>query len=339
VDPALGYNPGCSSPPQSAVACIFYGPPDYSNLGSLFGVDGGASPTLLVSQEPVHSIDFEPGVYEVMPMKGVLVWNSHAFNLSRKDSTLSGYWNLIFAEPAERLYPVQPIFDADDILSPGVPPFESLQFCGSWTAPEGSHVFRMSSHMHKRGVEFLVWPPPNTPCSAGCMPGAPLCIRDLQPPEELLPLCEDPPPRPIIYRSTDYSDPTNLFFDPPLVHPWGTSEQERTYFYCATYDNGSTPQSPAVKLQSTSPPAPQPIPIGGPCPDNRAHCANEGPNQGVHCAGNDALCDSTPGAGDGRCEACWVYGGVTTEDEMLVLFGDYFIVAPPESPVGSSSLP
>jgi hypothetical protein len=47
-----------------------------------------------------------------MPLKGVLVWNSHAFNLTRKDSTLSGYWNLIFASPAERVYPVQPIFDA-----------------------------------------------------------------------------------------------------------------------------------------------------------------------------------------------------------------------------------
>jgi hypothetical protein len=34
-----------------------------------------------------------------------------------------------------------------------------------------------------------------------------------------------------------------------------------------------------------------------------------------------------------------VYGGVTTEDEMLVLFGDYFVVPPPESPVGSGSLP
>jgi cysteine-rich repeat protein len=341
VDPALGFNPGCSSPPRDAVACIFYGPPDFSNFGSLFGQDGGTSPTLLVSQEPVHDIDFDPGVYDVMPVKGVLVWNSHAFNLTRKDSTLSGYWNLLFADtPADRVYPVQPIFDANDILSPGVAPFESAQFCGSWTAPEGARVFRMSSHTHKRGVEFLVWPPPNAPCSAGCQEGAPLCVRDLIPPQFLEPLCEGPRPAgEIIYRSTDYSDPTNLFFDPPRFHPWGTSVEERTYLYCATYDNGSTPQSPAVKLQSTSPPPPASIPLGGPCAEQNAYCANEGPSRGLHCAGDDALCDSSPGAGDGRCDACIVYGGVTTEDEMLVLFGDYYVVPPPESPVGSGSLP
>jgi len=156
----------------------------------------------------------------------------------------------------------------------------------------------------------------------------------------LLPVCEGPRPlEEIIYRTTDYTDPTNLFFDPARVHPWGSSAADRTYLFCATYDNGSTPQSPLVKLQSTSPPPPPflPIPLGGPCTDEKAYCANDGPNRGLHCAGDDALCDSSPGAGDGRCDACIVYGGFTTEDEMLVLFGDYYVV--PESPVGSGSLP
>ena len=86
---------------------------------------------------------------------------------------------------------------------------------------------------------------------------APLCVRDLIPAEGLLPVCEGPRPLgEIIYRSTDYSDPTNLFFDPPRSHPWRARVEDRTYLYCATYDNGSTPGSPPVKLQSTSPPPP-----------------------------------------------------------------------------------
>ncbi len=50
----------------------------------------------------------------------------------------------------------------------------------------------------------------------------------------------------------------------------------------------------------------------------------DGPYKGVLCGGNDAFCDSTPGAGDGLCDACPVHGGVTTEDEMFVLLGSYF---------------
>jgi hypothetical protein len=332
IDPALGYNPGCSSPPESAIACIGYGPGDFQDFGALVGMNSGTAPQMLVSQEPRHAIDFDPGVYDMMPVKGVLVWNSHAFNLTRRDSTLSAWWNLIFARSAaERLYPVQTIFDADDVIAPGIPPFETARFCSSWTAPEGSRVFRLSSHTHKRGVEFLIWPPPNEPCYAGCVEGASLCLADLQP-DLRLPVCAGPRPvDEIIYRTTDYTDPLNLFFDPARVHPWGSSAADRTYLFCATYDNGSTPQSPRVKLQSTSPPPPPflPIPLGGPCSDANAHCANDGPNRGIPCGGDDALCDSSPGAGDGRCEACTVYGGFTTEDEMLVLFGDYYVVPQP----------
>ena len=36
-------------------------------------------------------------------------------------------------------------------------------------------------------------------------------------------------------------------------------------------------------------------------------------------------CDSTAGAGDGFCDACPLVGGVTTEDEMFILLGHYFV--------------
>jgi hypothetical protein len=45
------------------------------------------------------------------------------------------------------------------------------------------------------------------------------------------------------------------------------------------------------------------------------------------CNGADdhATCDSSPGAGDGKCDACPITGGPTTEDEMFVLMPWYIL--------------
>ena len=121
-------------------------------------------------------------------------------------------------------------------------------------------------------------------------------------------------------------DPLQLFFDPPLVYD-SDDPADRTWLYCAVYDNGSTPTSPLVKRQSTTPLPPLLfglLGIGGPCLDDQVVCANEGPMQGALCAADDSVCDSAPGAGDGDCDACPAQGGLTSEDEMFILFGDYF---------------
>ena len=49
------------------------------------------------------------------------------------------------------------------------------------------------------------------------------------------------------------------------------------------------------------------------------------PQKGFLCYGDDAACDSAPGLGDGVCDACPVLGGVTTEDEMFILLGSFFV--------------
>jgi hypothetical protein len=125
-----------------------------------------------------------------------------------------------------------------------------------------------------------------------------------------------------LYLSTDYSDPLQLEFDPPIAH--AGSVANRTYLYCAVYDNGSTPGSPAVKRQSTSPSPPLGLPFGGPCVDGELKCIG-GPHQGTLCGGFDSICDSFSGAGDGDCDACPMRGGVTTKDEMFILLGNYFL--------------
>ena len=40
---------------------------------------------------------------------------------------------------------------------------------------------------------------------------------------------------------------------------------------------------------------------------------------------DDATCDSSPGKGDGECDACPITGGESTENEMFNLFGLYYV--------------
>ena len=115
-------------------------------------------------------------------------------------------------------------------------------------------------------------------------------------------------------------------FDPAVLYNQANAD-DRTFKFCSVYDNGSTPSSPPVKQQSTSPEPPlifgQDLAPGGPCSNNEVACM-DGPNKGVLCNGSDSFCDTTPGAGDGVCDACPLGGGVTTEDEMFIMIGSYY---------------
>ena len=309
VDPATGYNPHCSGAVKTAVACLGYGPPDYTFGGGLTG-GGGTAPTVGGSQEPYAHQEFPAGVYDVLPMQGVFVWNSHAFNLTGSDSTMSQYLNLEFAGPADQVYPAHTLIDSVSIFVQYVPPFETREYCRTYTLPAGAQLYGMGSHTHRHGVLFRVWGPPNVQCQ----PGQPACV----------PRGDTP-----MYLSTDYNDPLQLSIDPPIPHNTGTTAadvQARTYLYCSKYDNGAGPGSPPVKRQSESPMPPQDIPFGGPCTDGVLQCI--GARQGTFCNGSDAACDSFAGAADGDCDACPVSGGVTTEDEMFIGIASYYVPTP-----------
>jgi hypothetical protein len=79
-----------------------------------------------------------------------------------------------------------------------------------------------------------------------------------------------------------------------------------------------------VKRRSTSPPPPFSLAPGGPCGDDTVACMS-GPRKGQLCGGDARSCDSAPGAGDGVCDACPLRGGVTTEDEMYILLGTWYV--------------
>jgi cysteine-rich repeat protein len=167
IDPALGYNPGCSSKSIEAIACVGYGPTDLGNLSLLTGT-GGNFPQLSLSQETYYDFAYPPGVHNVMPIKGVIVWNSHAFNLTPVDSTLAQFLNIDYAPESERVHASEQLFDAQWIFAQFVPPFQQKEICATYTAPQGARLFQLSSHTHRHGTRWRTWGPPNTPCRPQC---------------------------------------------------------------------------------------------------------------------------------------------------------------------------
>ena len=53
------------------------------------------------------TITYAPGVYDELPLKGMIIWNSHAFNLTDEDGKLEAWLNFEFAAPEEQQFPLQ----------------------------------------------------------------------------------------------------------------------------------------------------------------------------------------------------------------------------------------
>lgn len=259
--------------------------PSFACLG--FG-PAGIDPVggqLAGAQESNAYLKLHEGVYGQLPLRGVAYVNSHAFNLTPRDHELNGRVNIYFAD--DRRFPVVPLVGGGGTFRPATPPYEAEDICGRTTLPEGARLFAMSSHNHKRGKYFWA---------------------------EL-------PSGERIYESSTYSDPTKQRFDPPLEFD-SPDPADRTIDYCAHFVNGvdevGNPDPETVTRASRMPQAA--IDRGYGC--TPVACAAG--SVGEACS-EDRDCDSTPGAGDGLCDACPIVGGITTENEMFILLGQYFM--------------
>jgi hypothetical protein len=262
-----------TSPARGAPTPAGFGPFDFQTK----------APNFTGTQKAVDEIVYPDGVYAELPLKGIVVWNSHAFNLTEQDSAMHAWINFDFA--TDQRYPVQGIFDTSQIFVQNVPPFQQREYCNTHTLPQGARLFELSSHMHKRGKRFTIFNPAGD----------------------------------LIYTSLVYNDPVKLRYDPPLAFD-DPDPATRTFKYCALYDNGFTDPND-VKRASTTPPNALFTCVP-------THCA-EGlvtqPCSGIGQAARNQSCDSSPGAGDGRCDACTLTGGVSTEDEMFILLGSFYM--------------
>jgi cysteine-rich repeat protein len=286
----------CGSDFHLGVACLptidgAWGPP---------GFTASNAPTFSGSQEPTAHFNFPNGVYNLMPLKGLIIWNSHAFNHHNQDTEMESWINMTYTDT--RTWPAVGLFDNRWIFAQNVPPFQTQELCATHTFAEGTRLFQLSSHTHSRGVRWRYYGPPQTPCT--------------QSPGNINGLCLPGDEDDIFYTSYDYSDPFTLNPDPPM-HFTGTQAQ-RTVKFCSLYDNGSPANPELIKRQSTSPVPTGMLGIGGPCPDSTVVCLG-GPNKGMECNGDDFNCP------DSVCDACPLKGGVTTEDEMYIAIGTYYI--------------
>jgi hypothetical protein len=106
-------------------------------------------------------------------------------------------------------------------------------------------------------------------------------------------------------------------YDPPIVYD-SPDPADRTLTYCAVYNNGvkpdGSPDPRTVTKLSSMPERTSCRPVA--CTAGQIGAPCEGAN-------DDAACDSTPGAGDGDCDACPITAGVTTENEMFIVIPFY----------------
>lgn len=265
----------CAGPVVDAVGCVGFGPR---------GTSAVSLPQILVAQQAQERQELQAGVYAEIPVRGLWVWNSHAFNLTARDHVMNARINYWFAE--QQVSPVERIFDISKIFAQSVPPFGRQTICNDFTLPRGSRLFNLISHTHKRGKRFWVEAPDGS----------------------------------LIYENFVYNDPVNQYYDPPLAFD-AEAAAERTLHYCATYENGlgadGSPDPATVKRSSVTPDNAFGICRPVACTAGRI---------GDSCSGADdrASCDSSPGAGDGECDACVLRGGNSTEDEMFILIGAYY---------------
>ncbi|KPK17080.1 MAG: hypothetical protein AMJ62_02320 [Myxococcales bacterium SG8_38] len=311
----------CTTAPVTTVGCIGYqnGPEE---LRTIFGFFGRAQSrqNIATAQESSFRESYPTNVYAVAPVQGFVIWDSHAFNLTKSDTSIEQWLNLSFAPPDQLLYQRRQIFDADDIFGMGrIEAFQSKEACGSFTIPQHGRLLTLSSHTHRFGTNFRVWYPPNQPCDN----------------DETGMECERPDREPD-YVSFDYADPVYQRFSGDSIPSFDSPNlEDRTFAFCAVWDNGeSSPEE--VRRDSNKPEAetcdfvetfaslvPEQFRFFtcGCEPEERS-CFG-GPNEGMPCDGDDSVC----GEG-GACDACPLGGGVTTEEEMFILLGSYYVETP-----------
>ncbi|HZR82783.1 MAG TPA: hypothetical protein VFD92_16935 [Candidatus Binatia bacterium] len=269
----------CRSEVKPTVGCVGFGPPGSGVTGTI--QLGGA-------QAPQAYQRLRDGVFAQVPMTGIVYWNPHAFNLTDRDHTLHGRMNFYFAK--DQRWPIHPIFDATHVFSANAAPYTKQTICADHVLPQGTRLFGLTSHTHKRGKRFYAFHPDGTQ----------------------------------IFENFIYNDPVKQAFDPPLEFD-SPNDADRTIHFCADYNNGvaedgspdpekvtrasRVPESARMTIGRCKPVACAAGQIGAPCDGD----------------GDDAACDSSPGAGDGSCDACPITGGESTENEMFILIGQSYI--------------
>ncbi|MFT5014787.1 MAG: hypothetical protein ACI9HA_003457 [Dinoroseobacter sp.] len=196
----------------------------------------------------------------------------------------------------DRRFRARGINNTDNIfVANGTPAFEKKTYCKNYTFDQGDGLLALSSHAHKRGERFFM--------SIGS--------------EEL-------------YETFTYDEPLYKTFDPAMVFN-NPDPATRTLKHCATYNNGVNDDG-SPNIETVVRLSRRPINAGA-CKPTACVAGNVGGS--CNDAQGNASCDSSPGAGDGWCDACAIAGAFSSDDEMFILLGatlsnhDQLIPPPP----------
>jgi hypothetical protein len=258
------------------------GPMTDGTLCGGFDIFAGLPEQVANTQSPQEYIPPMDGVYWELPLRGVLWFNSHAFNLSDEDTTLNARMNFDYAQDRQRK--MVPHNEIRNEVPIGQAPFTKETYCETYQVPLDQSIAMMTGHTHRRGERFWVTDPSGE----------------------------------MIYESFVYNDPEYTRFDPWLEYT-SLDPAQRTLEFCATFNNGlkqdGSPDLDLVTRASRMPERTSCTPVACVAGKVTEPCTR------------DADCDSTPGAGDGSCDACPITGGLTTENEMFVLMP--WLILPP----------
>lgn len=141
-----GTDSGCASDRVTTLACIGFGAGD-SGIGL-------AAAGVVSTQETAADNRFHEGVFAELPLKGVMLWDSHAFNLTGKAGNLEAWINFYFAPPVEQVQPVQLIFNTEKIFDIDAPAFGGDEVCNHHVLPPHAQLDELSSHVHRHGKQF-----------------------------------------------------------------------------------------------------------------------------------------------------------------------------------------
>jgi len=246
----------CATPAKESLACIGFGPSVADTRSSAGGF--ARAQTAQFYQAP------RAGVYQTFPVRGVVFWNSHAFNLTTQDAKMHAWVNLYFAK--DRRHELKNVTVSQNIYAAtGTPPFTSKRVCATWVAPQNALLYTLTSHTHKRGHDFTV------DLSDGTR----------------------------IYKSSIYTDPVQQMFDPPMLFD-SPDAAKRTLKYCADFNNGvnkdGTPDLDLVTRLSTKPSKSTCKPVA--CVAGKVGAACMGADDKASCdtapGAGDGMCDACP---------------------------------------------
>ena len=234
--------------------------------------------------------DFGEGVYAEVRVKGLVYWNSHAFNLTPEDHQMNARLNYLFAKEQNFVSEPFPIDFGSLYQAAGTAPFTEETYCNSMTFEKGTRITEITQHTHRFGRHFEAWLPDGTK----------------------------------IYENEVYNDPRVVRLPTPLAFD-SDDPAERTIRFCGLFNNGVAPDGS---------PDPETVTRASRTPENQRRgggvCTPTACAEGIigkACSGwgDDATCDSSPGKGDGFCDACEIQAGVSTENSMFLLLGRFYL--------------